>query len=117
MPGRRTVVHDEDNRRATPRCVSLEGETFDLLARFGEPTVEANDGPSDRHAVMLLSFEPLVPERRCYGHNEFQALCLALEFLRTTLKAFAAKGGRIYWQDTESPVDLGSPWLGPYPDF
>jgi hypothetical protein len=66
---------------------------------------------------MPMSFEPLVSERRCYGENEFQALCLALEFLRSTLKEFAARGGRVYWQDSESPVNLDSPWFGPYAVF
>ena len=98
-------------------CVSPDGDRFELLARFGVPRVEAHDGPGGQHAVMLVSFEPLVPERRCFGHNQFQALCLGLDFLRTALKAFAARGGRIYWEDTDSPVDLASPWFGPYPDF
>ena len=99
------------------RCVSLDGETFELVAKFGVPRLEANDGPHGNHAVMDVSFQPLVPERRCYGANEFQALCLAIEFLRATLKAFAGKGGRIYWQDSESPVNLDSPWFGPHAAF
>ena len=99
------------------RCVPVDGETFELMAKFGVPRLEANNGPGGRHAVVDVSFEPLVQERRCYGENEFQALCLALDFLRCTLKAFAGNGGRIYWQDTESPVNLDSPWFGPYAAF
>jgi hypothetical protein len=96
------------------RCVSLDGKSFELAAKFGIPFVEPNDGPGGSHAVVSMSFEPLLPERRCYGENEFQALCLALEFLRSTLKSFAGKGGQSYDEDGVLPVNLDSPWFGPH---
>ena len=96
-------------------CHPRSGEPFELVAKFGRPTITPAPAPVHKHAELLVSFEPLVRERRCGGANEFQALCLAIEYLRTTLKAFAADGGRIYWQDSDSPVDLQSPWFGPFP--
>src|SRR5258708_6486446 len=99
----------------TFRCHPRNGEPFDMVAKFSRPVLESVPEPVGRHAVMFLSFEPLVGERRFGGGNEFQAICLAIEYLRTTLRAFVASGGRVYWQDTDSLVDLESPWLGPFP--
>ena len=96
-------------------CVARDGEAFELVARFGFPVLRAVPPPINSHAELTISFEPLARERKCGGANEFQALCLAIEFLRTTLRAFSAEGGRVYWQNTDSLVDLQSPWLGPFP--
>src|SRR5260221_13286343 len=55
----------------------------------------------------------LTGDRWIGGENQFQALCLAIEFIRITLKAFADEGGRIYYHQTKEMVDLHSPSFVP----
>jgi len=47
------------------------------------------------------------------GVNQFQALCLSIDYVRRVLKVFVAEGGRVYWRDTDGPVDLDSPCFLP----
>ena len=99
----------------TFRCHPAVGDPFVLAARFGRPEAVETGGGFAPHAVCVVSFQPLVPERRIHGGNQFQALCLALDHLRATLTVFIGEGGRVYWEDTDSLVNLSSPWLEPMP--
>ncbi len=40
------------------------------------------------------------------GTDSFQAICLAIEFVRKALRAFIVHGGRVYYQQTKTPIDL-----------
>jgi hypothetical protein len=99
------------------RCHPREGEPFDLSIKIGKPSLEPADGALQGYAVCVVSFDPLVKEKRIPGENEFQALCLALDHLRVVLKIFTGEGGRVYWRDTDSLVDLASPWFCPFPSL
>jgi hypothetical protein len=98
-------------------CVDPAGKRFRAVARIGLPTTVPRQGKFsayDRCAVMV---EPLVSERAAGGNDQFQALCLALDMIRKTLKTFAAQGGRVFFPQTDTPIDLDDPSFCPYPDL
>lgn len=98
------------------RCIAPDGANFDLTIRLGEPvTVESEEVGRFSHGRCWLSMEPLAKDRWAAGNNQFQAICLALDYVRTVFKVFLAEGGRIYWEDTNSPIDIASPWFAPFP--
>jgi hypothetical protein len=101
------------------RCVRPSGEVFDLTVRIGKPTQVAIENETSRHAYARcrIALEPLAKDRWGAGENAFQALCLSLDYVRTVFKVFLAEGGRIYWKDTDSHVDIASPWFAPMPSL
>jgi len=100
------------------RCVPREGRPFDLVVRIGEPeTVEPSEEGEHAYGRCWLSLAPLTPDRWLAGENQFQALCLGLEHIRVVFRIFLADGGRIYWDDTDSHVDIESSWFGPMPSI
>lgn len=97
------------------RCVRPDGESFDVDVRLSQPVtvpVEEGEHPYSRCRIAL---EPLAKDRWGPGNNAFQALCLSLDYIRTVLKVFVGEGGHIYWEDTDSLVDLESSWFAPLP--
>jgi len=89
-------------------CESAEGDMFRAELRIGQAeTVRLAGGQTD--AQLSVSFEPLFGERRIRGVDTFQALCLAIELVRDALHAFEFHGGRTYFPETKSPIDLRSP--------
>ena len=101
------------------RCVRSSGEVFGLTVRIGRPTQVAIEKENARHAYTRcrIALEPLAKDRWGAGENAFQALCLSLDYVRTVFKVFLAEGGRIYWKDTDSHVDIASPWFAPMPSL
>ena len=61
--------------------------------------------------------EPLLAERGIGGENQFQALCLAIDFIRKVLKIFVAQGGRVVFPGTEAPIDLDNPSFCSWPEI
>ena len=99
------------------RCVPPEGGVFDLTIKIGEPmTVRQEDGPSRSFGKCKLALLPLAADKWVSGGNQFQAMCLALDHIRVVFRVFLAEGGRIYWEDTNSHVDVDSVWFAPLPD-
>lgn len=95
------------------RCVQRDGCTFPLVVRIGQPVPVPGQHLYSRCWIAL---EPLAHGRWGPGSNAFQALCLSLDYIRTVFKIFTGEGGRIYWEETDSLVDLDSPWFAPYPN-
>jgi len=99
------------------RCVPRKGKPFTVTARIGKPKPVPATRKLSAFSRGAVSLEPLVPERGVGAENAFQALCLSIDFIRTTLKVFIAEGGTVYWRQTENPVDLDSPWFCPLPSL
>jgi hypothetical protein len=97
------------------RCVPPVGDPFSVVVRIGEPVAFPQKANLAPYARCPVSMEPLLREQGIGGENQFQALCLAIEFIRTAFKAFVAEGGKIQWRDTGGSVDLASPWFCPLP--
>lgn len=98
-------------------CVAPTGEKFSVTVKLGMPVRIQTEGGKHEYARCPLSLEPMAKDRWTAGSNEFQALCLALDYIRTVFKVYLAEGGRIYWDDSDSPVDVSSPWFAPMPSF
>ena len=99
------------------RCLRPSGEAFFLTIRIGEPvsTEISEQGPT--YSRCRIGLEPLALERWGAGNNAFQAICLSLDYVRTVFKIFIAEGGRVYWEDTDSHIDISSPWCAPLPSY
>ena len=95
------------------RCVTPSGTTLDVTVRLGLPARVKTEGGKHEYAECQLILEPMAGNRRVGGSNEFQAICLALDYLRKVFAIYSAEGGRIYWEDTNSPVDITSSWFAP----
>jgi hypothetical protein len=95
------------------RCVRRTGETFDLTVRISEPMTVKTSGLVSSIAKCHISLEPLASNKSGSGGNKFQVLCLALDHIRAVFKVFLADGGRIYWEDTDSHIDIESTWFAP----
>jgi hypothetical protein len=98
-------------------CVPRRGKRFTLVLKIGPPIVLPSKGKLSSFARAPLSMQPLFAEKNIGGENTFQALCLAIEHARTVFKVFLSEGGRIYWRDTENPIDVESPWFCPLPSM
>jgi hypothetical protein len=98
------------------RCVRPDGVTLAVVVRLGEP-VEVRTEPDRVYARCRIGLAPLAHDRWGAGNNAFQALCLSLDYVRTVFKVFVAEGGRVYWADSGSIVDLQSPWFAPLPSL
>jgi hypothetical protein len=98
-------------------CVEPSGRRFRAIARIGTPERLPRDGKLSAYSRCKVSLVPLVAERVIAGDNNFQALCLSIEFLRTMLKVFAASGGQVLFPGTRSHIDLTSPSFLPWPDL
>lgn len=99
------------------RCVTATGVTHDVMIRLGFPEVVEPEGGGHSYVRCHLSLEPLAADRWISQIGEFQALCQAFEYIRTVFRVHAAEGGRIYWEDTDSPVDINSPCFSPLPSL
>jgi len=98
-------------------CVDSRRRRFRAVARVGAPDVVPRQGKLAEYSRCAVSLVPLVPERTIGGADTFQALCLAIEFLRTMLKAFTASGGQVLFPGTKSHIDLNNPSFCPWPDL
>jgi len=98
-------------------CVEANGRRFRTVARIGTPERLPGDGKLAAYSRCKISLLPLVAERTIAGADNFQALCLSIEFLRTMLKVFAASGGQVLFPGTRSHIDLTSPSFLPLPDL
>jgi hypothetical protein len=90
-------------------CERESGEKFTAIVRIGRPVQMPSDGDLAAYGRVPVSFEPFVSERWVGGDDKFQALCLAIHFVRLTLKDFASGGGRVYFHDSTQPIDLDAP--------
>ena len=99
------------------RCVRPSGEVLGLTVRIGQPTPVETEDAKHGYTRCRIALEPLAKDRRGAGENAFQALCLSLDYVRTVFKVFLAEGGRINWKDTDSHVDIASPWFAPMPSL
>jgi hypothetical protein len=97
----------------TFRCVPLQGKPFVATARIAKPVLVPASDECASFARCRVSLTPIAAERAGGGNNEFQALCLSLDFIRNALKTFVAEGGRVYFGDSDSPANLDSPWFAP----
>ena len=98
-------------------CIDPKGKRFRAVARIGLPTTVPREGELSADGRCAVMVEPLVSERAAGGSDQFQALCLALDLIRKTLKTFAAQGGRVFFPRTDTPIDLDDPSFCPYLDL
>lgn len=61
--------------------------------------------------------EPLVVERAVGGSDNFQALCLSIDLVRTALMSFTAQGGQVFFAGSDAPIDLDNPSFLPRPSL
>lgn len=86
-------------------CVDRGGNAFTAVLQFGNiMTGAVRDGITE--SKLDISLEPLFPQRHMRGSDSFQAICLAIEFVRKALCAFVAHGGIVYYQQSKTPIDL-----------
>lgn len=97
--------------------MDANGRRFRLLVRIGEPTTKPREGTLAAYGWCPVSLEPLVRERGIGGDDQFQALCLTIDFIRMVLKAFVAQGGRVFLLRTAAPIDLDNPSFCSWPDL
>jgi hypothetical protein len=95
-------------------CQPSRGRPFVVVARVGRPTLSPAKGRLSAYGRCPVSLAPLIPEQSIGGQDQFQALCLALDFIRKGLKAFTAVGGRVYYHETRNPIDLDDPSFLPH---
>jgi len=87
-------------------CEPADGRKFTVVARIGRPTLSPREGRLAAYGRCPVALAPLIPERWIGGEDQFQALCLALDFIRQSLKAFSAAGGRVRFHKTKNLIDL-----------
>ena len=86
-------------------CVDRDGNAFTAVLQFGNILPgPVRDGITE--SKLDISLEPLFPQRGMRGTDSFQAICLAIEFVRKALRAFVAHGGTVYYQQSKTPIDL-----------
>ena len=88
-------------------------KAFALAVRIGCPVSLPVEGRLSGYSRCPVSLTPVLPVRWIAGENQFQALCLALEFIRLVLKAYVVEGGRIYYPNSDNPIDVDSPSFVP----
>lgn len=97
-------------------CIGPDGERFRTVVRIGERVVHPRRGSVDEHGSFRLSMEPLIPEVQVAGVDCFQALCLAMDLVRSIFKDFVAGGGRVLDMGGGSHVNLDDPSFCGWPD-
>jgi hypothetical protein len=98
-------------------CVDPKGKRFRAVARIGMPTTVPRDGDLSPHGSCPVVLEPLFSERAHGGVDQFQALCLAIDLVRQALKTFVARGGRVFFAGTDTPIQLEDPSFLPHLDL
>ncbi|UCF88767.1 MAG: hypothetical protein JSV70_00470 [bacterium] len=84
------------------KAVDFTGKTFDLTIVIGLPFEVGHD-----EWACPVSMEGLYKQRGpIFGVDSFQALMLAVKFVKDLLKDFQDKGGSIYWADDSKPASL-----------
>ncbi|MCS7471512.1 hypothetical protein NZK35_33100 [Stieleria sp. ICT_E10.1] len=97
-------------------CVDRDGNAFTAELQFGNIVPgPVRDGITESRLDMSL--EPLFPERGMRGTDSFQAICLAIEFVRKALRAFVAHGGTVYYHQSQTPIDLDDYAFTPISEF
>jgi hypothetical protein len=97
-------------------CVDRDGNSFTAVLQFGNITPGVvRDGITE--SKLDISLEPLFPQRHMRGADSFQAICLAIEFVRKALRAFVAHGGIVYYQQSMTPIDLDDYAFTPISEF
>ncbi|WP_168564969.1 hypothetical protein [Crateriforma spongiae] len=86
-------------------CRDRDGNDFTAHLMIGdlEPCV-VRDGVAE--SKLLISLDPLFPERGFRGTDSFHAICLAIELVRKALRAFVVHGGTVYYHGTKTPIDI-----------
>jgi hypothetical protein len=67
-------------------CLPAQGASYALCVRLGLPNFMPAEGELHAYARCSVSMSPMPEERSIAGENKFQALCLALHFIRKTTK-------------------------------
>ena len=98
-------------------CIDSKGKRRRVVARIGEPEMMPREGKLSAYGRCRVSLEPLATARAAGGVDKFQALCLALDFIRKILKGFVAQGGRVLHPDDGSAIDLDDPSFCPHLDI
>jgi hypothetical protein len=98
-------------------CIDRDGRRFCAVARISEPEVVPKQGDRSEFARCAVSLVPLVPERNVGNMDTFRMLCVAIQAIRTTLKAFRASGGQVLYPGTRSHIDLDEPSFLPWIDL
>lgn len=84
------------------KAVDSAGKTFDLTIVIGLPFEVGQD-----EWACPVSLEGLYKQRGpIFGVDSFQALMLAIKFVKDLLEDFYEKGGKIYWSDDSKPILL-----------
>jgi hypothetical protein len=110
-------------RSKMDRKSALAETTFDCLDRRGKATplrvaIETlehvpRDGRLAEYGGCRISIDPLIGTLEVGGLNEFQALCLAIDVVRRTLKALVREEWTIVVQGSTQPIDLDHPQFFP----
>src|SRR5215469_890539 len=98
-------------------CTDVKGKRFRAVARIGTPTTVPRDGNLAAYGSCPVMLQPLFAERAARGLDQFQALCLAIDLVRSALKTFVAQGGRVFFTGTDTPIKLDDPSFLPHLDL
>ena len=97
-------------------CVDRDGNPFTAVLEIGN-LVPGPIRNGITESKLDISLEPLFPQRGMGGIDSFQAICLAIEFVRKALRAFVAHGGTVYYQQSKTPIDLDDYAFTPISEF
>ena len=98
-------------------CIDAKGKRRRVVARIGEPEMMPREGMLSAYGRCRVSLEPFAKARAAGGVDKFQALCLALDFVRKALKGFVGQGGRVLHPEDGSAIDLDDPSFCPHLDI
>ena len=94
-------------------CVSAEGKKFRAIARIGRPYRTPKRGEIAGCSHCPVDLEPIATRWEGVGEDHFTALCYGLDIIRRVLRTFIAYGGKVYFADTTSLIDVESPTFTP----
>jgi len=82
------------------RCVLADGQSLKVEVKVGAPERVQEKSGKRKFFRCRLSLEPLAMNRSVAGENDFQALCLALDYIRTVFKVHLAGLLPVPWTPT-----------------
>lgn len=82
-------------------CVNQSGERATLQIKIGKPRLV--NKLWETHVEMAGLYDKTFVIK---GVDSFQAVCLAMGFIRNALEKYLNEGGRLLWSDQSGEIDL-----------
>lgn len=82
-------------------CVNKDGDTQPLAIKIGKPR------PVNELWEVYVEMDGLYDKTFLIkGVDSFQAICLAMGFVRNALEKYINEGGRLLWSDKSGEINL-----------